>query len=74
MSGATLPKAELTNISYLRYLNFERIPAMNQAIPLANPGLTLDGVIVERPIPKEAIITIKIRSFIILYLLIFFCL
>ena len=45
---------------------------MNQAIPLANPGLTLDGVTIERPRPKEAIITIKIRSFIILYLLIFF--
>ena len=52
----------------MKELNFERIPAMNQAIPLANPGLTLDGVTVERPRPKEAIISIKIRSFIILYL------
>ena len=50
-----------TPFTHLRYLIFERIPAMNQAIPLANPGLTLDGVIVERPRPKEAIITLLLE-------------
>lgn len=47
---------------------------MNQAIPLANPGLTLDGVTVESPRPKAAIITIKIRSVIIYLINNFFCL
>jgi hypothetical protein len=55
------------NIFYLSYLNFEKTPAMNQAMPLTNPGLTLDGVTVESPRPKAAIITIKIRSVIILF-------
>lgn len=49
---------------------------MNQAIPLANPGLTLDDVIVESPRPKATIVTIKIRSVIVYLIFInnFFCL
>jgi hypothetical protein len=51
---------------------------MNQVIPLANPGLglMLDGVTIESPRPKAAIVTIKIW-FVIVYvylILNFFCL